>query len=119
MNKSYTSYQNIGKFINNINGNFRNCLYITCSVCKNKKDFCNGDMLVSFDEAGAPVFISVTDANYIFATLIDKSECLGEISNAKFLNLFEEFFRKHTNSEDGCPFQQLTKSREENNTELS
>ena len=108
MNKSYTSYKNIGKFLTNIGENWRNCIYITCSVCKHKKDFCCGDILVSFDEDGIPVFVSVSDANYIFATIIDKSECLCEISNAKFKCLFEKFIKKHTSEDIGCPFLQLT-----------
>ena len=69
------------RVLHNINVNFRNFIHITCSVCKNKKGLCCGDILVSFDKNGAPVFISVADANCIFATLVDKSECLCEISN--------------------------------------
>lgn len=109
MNKSYTSYKNIGKFLTNIGENWRNCIYITCSVCKHKKDFCCSDMLVSFDKDGIPVFISVSDASYIFATMIDKSECLGEMSNAKFMDLFDGYLKKYTNPETGCPFLQLAR----------
>ena len=100
MDKCYTNHTNIGKFISNINGNWRNSIYITCSVCKNKKEYCCSDILVTFDSEGKPVFITVTDANYIFATVIDKSECLLEISNAKFKGIFERFIKKHTLKEE-------------------
>ena len=93
MAKCYTNYTNIGKFISNINGNWRNSIYITCSVCKHKKESCCDDILASFDADGNPTFIAVTDANFIFATIIDKSECLCEISNAKFKCLFEKFIK--------------------------
>ena len=108
MAKCYTNYTNIGKFISNINSNWRNSIYITCRICKHKKESCCDDILASFDADGNPTFIAVTDANFIFATIIDKSECLCEISNAKFKCLFESFIKKHTSEELGCPFLQLT-----------
>lgn len=110
MNKCYTHFLNVGKFIGNINGNWRNSIYVTCSVCKAPKENGCSDMLVSFDENGIPAVITVTDANYLFGTTVDKSECLCEISNAKFYCLFENFFRKCTDSNlSTCVFQQLTK----------
>lgn len=107
MSKCYTNYTNIGKFISNINENWRNSIYITCSVCKYKKENCCDDILLSFDADGNPTFIAVSDANYIFSTIIDKSECLCEISNEKFRCLFERLIVKHTNDQK-CPFLQLT-----------
>ena len=118
MAKCYTNYSNIGKFISNINGNWRNSIYITCSVCKHKKESCCEDILVSFDEDGKPTVIAVTDANLIFATIIDKSECLAEISNAKFKCLFENFIKKYTCEEAGCSFLQLTQIYEFKNTDI-
>lgn len=108
MNKSITHYSNIVKFIENVNGNWRNSIYITCSVCRfEKQEFCD-DILVSFDEDGNPTFISVKDANYIFAAIIDKSECLSEISNVKCQYHFEKLINKFTDGEKGCPLLQLT-----------
>ena len=109
MNRCYTDYTNIGKFISNINGNWRNSIYVTCSVCKSEKQSCCDDMLVSFDTDGIPTVIAVTDANFIFATVIDKSECLCEMSNGRFICLFEGMIKKHTSPEKGCPLLQLSK----------
>lgn len=110
MNKSFTHYANIGKFISNINGNWRNSVYITCSICRFEKQNCCEDILASFDGDGIPTLITVNDANYIFATVVDKTECLAEISNAKFSCLFDLFLRKNTVDEKGCPFLQLSKN---------
>mgnify|MGYP003316593878 CR=1 FL=1 len=52
MAKCYTNYTNIGKFISNINSNWRNSIYITCSICKHKKESCCDDILASFDADG-------------------------------------------------------------------
>lgn len=96
MNKCYTHYENIGAFLRNINGNWRNSMYVTCTVCKFQKADCCGDMLVSFGADGAPAMIMAADANFIFGTIIDKTECLCEISNAKFQWLFENYLHQHT-----------------------
>lgn len=109
MNKCYTHYMNIGKFISNVNGNWRNSIYITCSVCKFEKQECCDDLLVSFDSDGIPTFIAVTDANFIFATIVDKSECLVEISNGKCQCLFENLIRKNVAENGKCPLLELTK----------
>ena len=112
MNKCSTDYKNIGKFISNINDNWRNSIYITCSSCKNEKKSICDDFLVSFDGEGVPTIIAVTDANYIFATIIDKSECLCEMTNARFSCLFEKLIKRHTIPEKGCPLLQLIKRPE-------
>lgn len=109
MERCYTDYENIGKFISNISGNWRNSIYITCSACKNEKQPCCDDVLVSFDTEGTPTFITVKDANFIFATIIDKSECLCEMSNGRFVCLFEGLIKRKTFPEKGCPLLQLTK----------
>ena len=70
MNRCYTNYTNIGKFISNINGNWRNSIYTSCRVCKYEKKNCCDDILVSFDADGMPTFMTVTDANYIFALTV-------------------------------------------------
>lgn len=112
MNKSYTHYTNIGKFISNVNGNWRNSVYITCSVCDLEKQSCCDDLLLSFDGDGIPSFITVTDANYIFATIIDKSECLVEMSNAICRCLFENHIKKFAPEERNCPFLQLVQKND-------
>ena len=66
-------------------------------------------MLVSFDAEGKPTFVAVTDANFIFATIIDKSECLCEMSNGRFICLFDGLIKKHTSPEKGCSLLQLAK----------
>ena len=109
MKRCYTDYTNVGKFISNINGNWRNSIYITCSICKNDKQSCCDDFLVSFDSEGKATLIAVTDANFIFGTIVDKSECLCEMSNGRFMCLFESMIKKEMSEEKGCPLLQLVK----------
>ncbi len=110
MDKCYTECTNVARFINNVNGEWRNSIYVSCSICKYAKDVCCNDLLVSFDADGTPAMISAADANYIFGTIIDKSECVCEMSNAKFKSLFEKYFDKHTvDIKEACPFLQAVK----------
>jgi len=110
MNKCCTDYKNVAKFVNNIKENYRNCVYITCSVCQHKREECCGDLLVSFDSNGIPTFITASDARYLFRTVIDKSECIAEISNVRFMVLFSNFFARYANLNIAeCPMLQLAK----------
>lgn len=65
------------------------------------------------DADGKPVFITVRDANCIFSTIIDKSECLFEMSSGRCGCLFENMIKKHTNK-DECPFLQFAKYHTQN-----
>lgn len=105
MNRCHTHFKDIARYINNVGDNWRNGIYISCTVCRyEKEEYCD-DILVSFDENGQPTFIPVKDANCIFGSIMDKSEFLCEISNVKFEMLFQKFL--HDNSDDKtsvCPF---------------
>lgn len=108
MSKCFTHYDHVGKFISNVNGDWRNSIYITCSVCKYSREECCDDMLASFDADGIPTLIMAKDANFIYGTIMDKSECLCEISNAKFKCLYEKYFQKRSNGAlPICPFLQV------------
>lgn len=110
MRKCYTHYHNISRFIDNINDSWRNSIYVTCSVCKHEKQECCDDLLISFDADGLPTIIMAKDANFVFGTVMDKSECLCEMSNAKFKCLFNEFYIKHTDEKNPlCPLLQIVK----------
>ena len=71
MVRRYSSYKNISNFVENVGKNWRNSIYVTCSVCKNEKQHCCEDILVSFNSMGVPTCITVTDANYIAIYRID------------------------------------------------
>lgn len=109
MNRYYADALKIEKFIQSINGNWRNSIYITCKVCRYKNEDCCDDILISFDENGQPIFITVKDANIAFDTIIDKSECITEMSNAKLMCILEQYIKNHTLANNVCPLLQLAK----------
>lgn len=114
MDKSISGYENIRDFLCNIRGNYRNSIYVTCTVCKYKKtDGCK-DFLVSFNEDGKPAFISVKDADYIFGVMTDKSECMSEMSNAMFGELFRNYIKEfETGKETVCPYIKIIGRKQE------
>lgn len=108
MNKCYTHFNDIGRFITNVGDNWRNSIYITCSACKYKKESCCDDLLVSFDNIGTPAIIMVNDANYIFGSIMDKSEFLCEMSNVKFEAIYQKFLQKNIDGKISvCPLLQI------------
>ena len=109
MDGYYTACVNIDKFVKNVRGNWRNSVYISCRTCKYDKQKCCEDILLSFDQDGVAAFIAVTDVNSIYSTIIDKTECLSEWSNRKFLCVFENVIKTQTCPELGCPILQLLK----------
>ncbi len=85
-------------------------MYISCNLCRYKKEECCEDVLVSFDEDGFPAIITAKDADIIFGTIIDKSECVDEMNSYKFSSLFYKYFRKIQDEADqDCPFLKAAK----------
>ena len=111
MNTYYEEPEHIDRFIKCIQKNWRNSVYITCSVCRYRKEKNCDDLLMTFDFSGKPIFITVHDANILFNTIIDKSECAAEISNVKTLCFMNSFIKENTSVKEGCPFLQLIKNR--------
>ena len=88
-------------FLNSVRGNWHNSVYIECSVCRcgqcGREDF-----LFAPAEDGTPLFLPVVDAELVFGRMIDKSECLGTVSNARFEDLFSLYLRNHSGDQP-CP----------------
>ncbi|MEG0541817.1 MAG: hypothetical protein RR461_03075 [Angelakisella sp.] len=100
----------IHRFLNATDANWRNSIYIECAVCKFGIDQTTcGDFLFAPDEDGTPLLIPVCDAEILAATVIDKSECLGIVTNLRFENLFGKWFRGLGTDHGLCPYLQAIK----------
>lgn len=73
-----------------------------------KEKHCD-DFLASFDYEGRPTILTAKDAGAVYGLIIDKSECIAEISNVRFQELFEHFIaeRRHSrnlpDNKSRCP----------------
>lgn len=94
-------------FLDNTGGNWKNSIYITCRVCKYKNRGTCGDFLVSFDADGIPSLMTADKVRQIFNTEIDKKECLLEMSNLKFITLYDKLISKYSMGKNLCPLLQL------------
>ncbi|MDR1630762.1 MAG: hypothetical protein LBS36_11235 [Oscillospiraceae bacterium] len=93
-------------FLNATGGNWRNSVHIECNVCRyppcDRQDF-----LFAPAEDGTPLLMPADDAEIVFGRMIDKSECLGMVSNARFQELFALFLKKYTGADPACPLLRL------------
>ena len=106
MDNAISGYENIRDFLCNIRGNYRNSIYVTCSACRYNKEKECGNFLVSFNKEGVPSCIAVKDADYIFKTITDKSECLSDMNDLIFYELFKNYLKKFE-TEDECPYRKI------------
>lgn len=97
--------QLIHAFLDATGGNWRSSLYVECH-CKYGKTDC-ADFLYTPDEAGRPILLPCRDAEILFARVLDKSECLGIISNLCFKELFSAWLSLRAPDPSLCPFLQL------------
>ena len=98
----------ISGFLCQTSGNWRAGAYITCRACKYARISGCGDFLFTTDEKGSPLLLPLHDAVILFGA-IDKSECLIELSNLMFRELYKPWFlqAEKLSPKDACPFQKL------------
>lgn len=100
----------IHRFLTATDANWRNSIYIECSCCKFDADVQScGDFLFVPGEDGTPLLLPVSDAAVLAARLIDKSECLGLVTNLRFENLFHKWFQSLSPETGSCPYLQAIK----------
>lgn len=84
----------IRDFLNAVDGNWRQAAFIECRVCRYEKTEACGNFLctVRSDDA-TPILLPEHDAEILFGRLIDRSECIADLSNARFLELYKPWIR--------------------------
>ncbi len=111
-----TSIKIIHSFLNATGGNWRNAAYIECRCCKYEKtDLCTGvqDLLYVPDADGTPLLLPVADAEILFARRLDKSECLLELSNLRFQELFRRYIAQYCDDKAHCPLLTICEKQSE------
>lgn len=105
-----SNIKTVHRFLNATDANWRNSFYIECTTCKFGADpkCCDGFLFVP-DEDGTPLLLPVHDAELLAARPIDKSECLGLVTNLRFESLFQKWFRSLSTDHNACPYLQAVK----------
>jgi hypothetical protein len=77
-------------------------VYVECSHCRhggcNRQDF-----LYAPAETGTPLLLPIPDAEIVFGRLIDKSECLAIMTNARLEDWFSLYLSKINKTGYQCP----------------
>lgn len=97
----------IAVFMEAAQGNYRNALYVRCSVCLYSRESHCGDFLFIAGHDGIPILFPVYDAEQFFGHNIDCSECIGNISNQDFLRLYHKWIQLNTSTDNVCPYHQI------------
>ncbi len=77
------------RFLVLLRGSWRNAVYVKCSDCVSTLS-CT-DLLLTTDDAGAPVVITVSMFQSLTGVIVDQEECAGVISKDVFLSLFHRW----------------------------
>lgn len=103
-----SNLETIRRFLNACDGNWRNALYIECSTCKYDASCC--DLLFVPDEDGTPLLLPVADVELMVGEVLDKTDCLGLMTNLRFAELFRKWFQRLSTDPAVCPFLQAEKA---------
>lgn len=105
----------IHSFLNATGGNWRNAVYVECRYCKYERtNLCakQPDMLYVAAVDGSPLLLPVSDAEILFARRLDKTECLIEISNLRFQELFRLYISPYCEDKTHCPLLGICEKQE-------
>ena len=93
--------QYLYRFLNACEGNWRNAVFIQCSVCPFSEQLCPGYLLTA-DADGQPLLYSVEAFCRQTGEFITKDECIGEMSGYTFEQLYRSWLLWHTTSPRRC-----------------
>lgn len=82
---------------------WHDALYISCGNCPRAANPRCRDFLCVFDEHAVPIFIPVQDAELLWHTAIDKSDCLAEMHRDVFVELYHSWLFRHLSDPSACP----------------
>lgn len=100
------------RFLNLVDGSWRNAIYLECGVCPYGLHTC-GDHLLAVDHDGTPVLYSVTFFQQVTGEHIDRSECAAVLHRSAFERLYSKWLFWHLPRSYRCHIRQLTPQPDE------
>ena len=97
----------IRKFTKYSKGDWRNAVFVECKVCKYEKEECSGNLLFVTDPDGVPILLPENIVSELSGEIIDKSECLFEMSNAVFEQFYSNLIVNKCDNPEFCPLKTL------------
>ncbi|MCI8472561.1 MAG: hypothetical protein HFE65_05600 [Clostridiales bacterium] len=105
------------RFLNACEGNWRNTILITCKNCPYKEQLCPGYFLTT-DRNGCPVLYPVDKLQKCSKELIDVEDCIGSISRQAFEALYSRWLIWRVSSPHQCNILQVLRSEQQTDTAI-
>ena len=90
------------RFLNLVDGSWRNAVYVECGTCPYGKSLCGG-WLLAMDHEGTPVLYGAEKFRYQTGEWIDKTECVAVLSQNAFERLYKRWLLWHLSDPYSCP----------------
>mgnify|MGYP000074122833 CR=1 FL=1 len=114
-----TESQNLYRFLNACEGNWRNAVFIECTACPYSAPLCSGHLLTA-DLTGHPLLFSTEKFKELTGELVSKDECVGILSRYAFEKLYSRLLLWKTETQQQCSILQLIQhSNQEDKCALS
>lgn len=102
----------VAQFISATDGNWRNSIYVECTCMVEPKPEGCGDVLFAVGPDGRAMLLPVPDAELIWGCRpLDKSECLLEMTSARFIALCACWLTAGPANKSGCPIFAVIRSQ--------
>lgn len=105
MEQEMQRYCKLYAFFKATRGNWRNTIYISCDLTKcpyGHEPACT-DYLLTANENGQPLVISVADYIRISGEPVEASECRGRLSRQAFECMYGQYINWHISLLQDCP----------------
>lgn len=99
------------RFLNACAGDWRNAIFVKCSVCLFSEHICPGYLLTAGAD-GRPLLYSVEKFCRLTGETVSKDECVGEISGHAFEQLYRRWLLWETTSSKYCGILQTAQKSE-------
>lgn len=104
MNSMYIcSHPHLCRFLQVSGNSWHNALYIECGRCARAVSQRCSDLLCVFDESAQPLLIPKHDAELLWQTSIDKTDCLAVLRRDIFVELYKSWLFGHLQDPGACP----------------
>lgn len=99
--------KHIRRFLDACDGNWHRCIYINCVNCRAKSSCNQPGFLFCPDHRAVPLVLPLSDANMLFACRPEPGECLAQLKDSAFLDMYAEFLKEQKIISPDCPCRAL------------
>lgn len=109
-----TDAKHIRRFLDTCDGNWHNCVHISCVSCQKTKVCKESGFLLCPDASAVPLLLPCSAAKILFSCQTEPEECLLSITMAQFLSMYGNYIGKQF-SDGKCTCMSMLKTQEASN----